>query len=104
MPDFQAMVRSVAVPATASALAAVPQPRLLVSTPFHLSALLAAEIPLPEVDLLLSATAPLSGELAAKAEARTGAPLHEIYGSTETGQIAVRRRQQVRHQCARVRR
>ncbi len=75
----------------ASALAAVPQPRLLVSTPFHLSALLAAEIPLPEVDLLLSATAPLSGELAAKAEARTGAPLHEIYGSTETGQIAVRR-------------
>lgn len=75
----------------ASALAAVPQPRLLVSTPFHLSALLAAEIPLPDVDMLLSATAPLSGELAAKAEARTGAPLHEIYGSTETGQIAVRR-------------
>lgn len=75
----------------AATLSAVPQPRLLVTTPFHLSALLAAEIELPAIDLLLSATAPLSLELAARAEQRTGAPLHEIYGSTETGQIAVRR-------------
>ncbi|PKO46590.1 MAG: beta-hydroxyacyl-ACP dehydratase [Betaproteobacteria bacterium HGW-Betaproteobacteria-4] len=75
----------------ASALAAVPQPRLLVTTPFHLSALLSAEIELPPIDLLLSATAPLSTTLAAEAEARTGAPLHEIYGSTESGQLATRR-------------
>lgn len=75
----------------ASALAAVPQPRLLVSTPFHLSALLTADIPLPRMDLLLSATAPLSSELAAQAEARCGAPVHEIYGSTESGQLASRR-------------
>jgi acyl-coenzyme A synthetase/AMP-(fatty) acid ligase len=58
----------------ASALAAVPQPRLLVTTPFHLSALLAAEIDLPAIDLLLSATAPLSTTLAAEAEARHQAP------------------------------
>ncbi|MDP2880707.1 MAG: AMP-binding protein [Azonexus sp.] len=75
----------------AGALAAVPQPRLLVTTPFHLSALLSAEIELPPVDLLLSATAPLSTTLAAQAEARTGAPMLEIYGSTESGQLASRR-------------
>ncbi len=75
----------------ASALAAVPQPRLLVTTPFHLSALLAAGIDLPAVDLLLSATAPLSTKLATEAETRTGAPLLEIYGSTESGQLASRR-------------
>ncbi len=75
----------------ASALEAVPQPRLLVTTPFHLSALLSAEIELPPVDLLLSATAPLSTTLASEAEARTGAPMLEIYGSTESGQLASRR-------------
>lgn len=75
----------------ATALDAVPQPRLLVTTPFHLSTLLAAGLDLPPVDLLLSATAPLSTTLAAEAEARTGAPLLEIYGSTESGQLASRR-------------
>lgn len=75
----------------ANALAATPAPRLLVTTPFHLSALLAAEIELPPVAALLSATAPLSTALAAQAEARTGAPMLEIYGSTESGQLAWRR-------------
>lgn len=75
----------------AAALAAVPQPRLLVTTPFHLSTLLAADIPLPPLDLLLSATAPLSADLAGRAEARCGAPVREIYGSTESGQLASRR-------------
>jgi acyl-coenzyme A synthetase/AMP-(fatty) acid ligase len=75
----------------AAALDAVPRPRLLVTTPFHLSTLLASGIDLPAIDQLLSATAPLSAALAAEAEARTGAPLHEIYGSTESGQLASRR-------------
>lgn len=74
-----------------TALKSVPRPRLLVTTPFHLSALLASGLELPTVDLLLSATAPLSMKLASDAETRFGAPLHEIYGSTETGQIASRR-------------
>ena len=74
-----------------SALNAVPPPRLLVTTPFHLSALLAAGLELPAVDLLLSATAPLSTQLAAEAESRCSAPLYEIYGSTESGQLASRR-------------
>jgi acyl-coenzyme A synthetase/AMP-(fatty) acid ligase len=75
----------------AAALAAVPRPRLLVTTPFHLRALLDAGIELPPVDQLLSATAPLSDTLAHEAEARCAAPLSEIYGCTESGQIASRR-------------
>ena len=74
-----------------SALNTVPRPRLLVTTPFHLNTLLATGIELPEVDLLLSATAPLSLELARQAESRFNAPLIEIFGSTETSQIASRR-------------
>jgi acyl-coenzyme A synthetase/AMP-(fatty) acid ligase len=74
-----------------SVLAAVPRPRVLVSTPIHLRALLAAAIDMPALDLVLCATAPLERGIAAAAEARLGAPLIEIYGSTETGQIASRR-------------
>ena len=74
-----------------SALAAVPRPRALVTTPFHLRTLLDAGVDIPELDLLLSATAPLSATLVREAEARCRAPLLEIYGSTETGQIACRR-------------
>ena len=74
-----------------AALDAVPRPRMLVTTPFHLSALLACDLDLPAVDLLLSATAPLSTRLAAEAERRFAAPLREIYGCTEAGQIASRR-------------
>mgnify|MGYP000196813108 CR=1 FL=1 len=73
-----------------AALNVVPEPRLLVTTPFHLSALLASGLELPAVDMLLSATAPLSVSLAGEAEARFKAPLYEIYGSTESGQLACR--------------
>jgi acyl-coenzyme A synthetase/AMP-(fatty) acid ligase len=75
----------------AAAVAAVPRPRSLMTTPVHLRALLASGIPLPPVELIVSATAPLSQDLARGIEARYGAPLLEIYGSTETGQIATRR-------------
>jgi acyl-coenzyme A synthetase/AMP-(fatty) acid ligase len=75
----------------ATALESVPRPRLLVSTPVHLRALLASGIALPPADLILSATAPLAQQLARDAEQRFGTRLLEIYGSTETGQIAARR-------------
>jgi acyl-coenzyme A synthetase/AMP-(fatty) acid ligase len=75
----------------AAALEAAPRPRLLVSTPVHLRALLASDIVLPPADLILSATAPLAQTLAAEAERRFGTSVLEIYGSTETGQIAARR-------------
>lgn len=73
-----------------AALAALPAPRLLVSTPFHLRNLLDADTGIPPVAALLSATAPLARELAEQAEARVGAPILEIYGATETGQLATR--------------
>ena len=74
-----------------SELASVPQPRMLVSTPVHLRTLLAADVHLPSTDLVLSATAPLSQNLAQEVEHRFETRLLEIYGSTETGQIASRR-------------
>lgn len=74
-----------------AALVAVPQPRLLVTTPFHLRSLLDAGLDLPAIDLLLSATAPLSEQLARAAEERFAAPLLEIYGCTESSQLASRR-------------
>ncbi|CAB3800824.1 hypothetical protein LMG28688_05255 [Paraburkholderia caffeinitolerans] len=72
-------------------LEAVPQPRVLVSSPIHLRALLSTEASLPDAALVLCATAPLAEKLAREAEARLHAPLVEIYGSTETGLIATRR-------------
>jgi len=73
------------------ALAAVPAPRVLVSSPVHLRALLDAGLDLPEITRVVSATAPLSAQLAQEIERHCKAPLTEIYGSTETGQIASRR-------------
>ena len=73
-----------------AALAAVPRPRMLVTTPFHLRTLLDAGVAIPAVDRILSATAPLPLALAEQAEAQLGAPVQEIYGCTETGQIATR--------------
>ncbi len=75
----------------ARTLASVPRPRALVTTPFHLKTLLLSGIELPPVDLILSATAPLSPQLAAQAEQMLGGVLIEIYGSTESGQVATRR-------------
>jgi len=74
-----------------SALQATPRPRLLVTTPVHLRVLLSSGVSLPALDLVLSATAPMPPALAQTCEARFSAPLFEIYGSTETGQIASRR-------------
>ena len=74
-----------------TALAAVPRPCMLVTTPVHLRVLLASGLDLPSPDLVLSATAPLPPQLALATEARLQAPVLEIYGCTETGQIASRR-------------
>lgn len=75
----------------AAELDALPRPRGLVTTPFHLRAVLDAGLPLPPIDLVLCATAPLSPALANAAEQAFRAPLIEIYGATESGQLATRR-------------
>ena len=75
----------------AAAVEAVPRPRILVTTPIHLRTLLGSEVEFPPVDLVVSATAALSQALAREVEKKYRTRLLEIYGSTETGQIAIRR-------------
>jgi acyl-coenzyme A synthetase/AMP-(fatty) acid ligase len=73
------------------ALAAIPPPRVLITTPVHLRALTEAGLPMPAVTAVWSATAPLSHALATRAEQLFNAPVHEIFGCTETGSCATRR-------------
>ena len=73
-----------------AAIAAVPAPRLLVTTPFHLKTWMESGAA-ARIEAMVSATAPLSVGLARTAEERTGAVVHEIYGCTEAGQVATRR-------------
>jgi acyl-coenzyme A synthetase/AMP-(fatty) acid ligase len=75
----------------AAALARAPRPRVLVTTPVHLRALLGSGVAVPPTDLIVCSTAPLAQQLALEAEERWHTRLLEIYGSTETGQIAARR-------------
>lgn len=75
----------------AATLAGIPGDRVLVTTPVHLRTLLSDGIELPQLRLIVCATAALSPETAAQAEARYRAPLHEVYGFTEAGMVATRR-------------
>ena len=75
----------------ALALARIDAPRILVTTPFHLRTLLQDGIGLPALQAVVTATAPLSSDLAAEAERRFAAPVVELFGSTETCVIAHRR-------------
>jgi acyl-coenzyme A synthetase/AMP-(fatty) acid ligase len=75
----------------AAALAALPAPRILVTTPIHLRALIAAKVDLPALQSVISATAPLSPDLAGQAEARFNTSVFEIFGFSEAGTVATRR-------------
>ena len=75
----------------ADALLQAPGYRLLVTTPVHLRALVESGVTLPALAGIVSATAPLTTELAAAAEASFGCEVREMFGSTETCVIATRR-------------
>lgn len=75
----------------AAALAGIQGPRWLVATPAHLRACALSGQPLPALAGVLCSTAPLPEETARRVEELGGAPVFEIYGSTETGAIATRR-------------
>jgi acyl-coenzyme A synthetase/AMP-(fatty) acid ligase len=75
----------------ARALSELPRPRVLVSTPVHLRAIVESAQTFPEVGLVISATAPLDQALASAVEAKLGARLLEMFGSTETCVFASRR-------------
>ncbi|MGC1457302.1 MAG: AMP-binding protein [Steroidobacteraceae bacterium] len=74
----------------AGALAQVPEPRVLVTTPVHLRTLLASTQIFPPIAVVVSATAPLDAALALRVAGRLKAPLLEMFGSTETCVIATR--------------
>jgi len=74
----------------AAALAELPRPRVLVTTPVHMRAIVASDQQFPEVDVIVSATAPLDQPLAAAVAARLGGEMVEMFGSTETCVFASR--------------
>ncbi|MCP9440568.1 MAG: AMP-binding protein [Nitrospira sp.] len=82
-PLFPADVRSV--------LMDVPDRWLLVTTPLHLRACVADGVAVPTGGLVLSATAPLTVELARQAERQFRSEVHEIFGFAEAGSVAERR-------------
>lgn len=75
----------------AAALSCVPAPRVLLTTPLHLRTIIESRLEMPQTAVVISATAPLPVELAARTEALFGANVMEVYGCTEVGLIATRR-------------
>jgi acyl-coenzyme A synthetase/AMP-(fatty) acid ligase len=75
----------------AAALAEVPEPRVLVTTPVHMRAIVASGQRFPPTALVVSATAPLDVELAQSIEHQLESTVLEMFGSTETCVIAARR-------------
>ncbi|WP_313642885.1 AMP-binding protein [Stenotrophomonas sp.] len=73
------------------ALQQVQAPRVLITTPVHLKALVESGVGLPPLAGIVTATAPLSQELAAAAEQAFSTEVREMFGSTETCIFARRR-------------
>lgn len=73
------------------ALESLPAPRVFVTTPIHIRALLSSHVTLPPVELIVSAAAPLPPEVAAEMEQRYRTRVAEIYGCSESGMVAARR-------------
>ncbi|UCE64440.1 MAG: acyl-CoA synthetase, partial [Nitrospirota bacterium] len=74
-----------------SALWELPEKRILVSTPIHLRACLTEQTQFPDLQCVLSATAPLSDSVAKDVEKLFQTQIIEIYGFAEAGTIATRR-------------
>ena len=72
-------------------LSAPPKPRTMFTTPTHLRACVESGLEWPRLSRIVSATAPLSVELAARAEELFSCRVLEIYGCTEAGSMATRR-------------
>jgi acyl-coenzyme A synthetase/AMP-(fatty) acid ligase len=65
--------------------------RILITTPFHLRACLLDKTQLPDLECIISATAPLPFTLAQEAEKVFNTKVLEIYGFAEAGTLATRR-------------
>lgn len=62
-----------------------------IATPLHLRSLVQAGERMPNCSVVIASTMPLTQTLAQQTEALVDAPVLEIYGSTETGVLAMRR-------------
>lgn len=95
MPLFQNVCMSDAKPLFPQdifdTLSALPQPRMLVSTPVHLRSLSSINDHTIKLFMILCATSPLARQIAQNIEKQFSAPLREIYGCSEVGSMAVRR-------------
>ena len=72
-------------------LATMPEPRALISTPVHLRALSGSVNTAMPLHVVLCATSPLTTQLARDIEQQFSTALHEVYGCSEVGSMAVRR-------------
>ncbi len=72
------------------ALASLPEPRALVTSPVHADALLSADVEKVRVHRIYSATAPMSVELARQLERHFDAQVVEVFGCSEAGTMARR--------------
>ena len=72
------------------ALSAMLPPRILVTTPIHLNACLTLKNVWPDIEFVISATAPLYEEVAHQVENVMNTDVKEVYGCSEVGAIATR--------------
>ena len=66
-------------------------PGAWIATPLHLRSLVQSGDEVANCSVVIASTMPLNQTLAEQAETLVGAPVLEIYGSTETGVLAMRR-------------
>ena len=72
------------------ALSETPVPRVLITTPLHLKTCLSSNQGWPDVEFVISATAPMPLKTATEAEKILDTKVFEIYGCSEAGAIATR--------------
>lgn len=75
----------------ADALQALPEPRMLISSPIHLDAFLKSGVKTASINKIITATAPLSKQLALDLEANFDTFVQDIFGCSESGILATRR-------------
>ncbi|GAA0414457.1 xanthomonadin biosynthesis 3-hydroxybenozate--AMP ligase XanA2 [Cocleimonas flava] len=68
----------------------LPAPRMMVSTPVHLRAVVGSNLKFPKLETVLCATSPLTQELATQVEALFSTQMREVYGCSEIGSMAIR--------------
>lgn len=73
------------------ALAETPAPRILITTPLHLNACNSIDHNWPDIDMVISATAPMPKDIAEQNERNLNTPVYDLYGCSEVGAIATRR-------------